>query len=132
VEGWGAGPDSRFPAALLKRRCVACTSPFLSFLCLAAQVVNFAHQRSRQEAFPWATMMLGRLHHSLELWQVGPLLAAATAVAPTLRAAHLLPLLLLPCCGLRSSSCCCCCFYCLAMQPQCDRRHTQTFAPEQR
>lgn len=85
---------------------------------LAPQVVNFAHQRSRQEAFPWATMMLGRLHHSLELWQVGPLLAAATAVAPTLRAAHLLPLLL--------------CYYCLALPRQGDGRHTKCLMPEQR
>lgn len=35
------------------------------------QVVNYAHMRSHANAFPWATLQLGRLHHALELWQVG-------------------------------------------------------------
>jgi hypothetical protein len=35
------------------------------------QVVNFAYLRSPQEAFPWATLQMGRMHHTLELWQVG-------------------------------------------------------------
>lgn len=35
------------------------------------QVVNYAHLRSREHAFPWATLQLGRLHYALELWQVG-------------------------------------------------------------
>ncbi|PRW32980.1 retinoblastoma-associated -like [Chlorella sorokiniana] len=35
------------------------------------EVVNYAHLRSREHAFPWATLQLGRLHYALELWQVG-------------------------------------------------------------
>lgn len=34
-------------------------------------MVNYAHLRSREHAFPWATLQLGRLHYALELWQVG-------------------------------------------------------------
>lgn len=33
-------------------------------------MVNYAHLRSREHAFPWATLQLGRLHYALELWQV--------------------------------------------------------------
>ena len=38
---------------------------------LPVQVVNFAYLRSPQEAFPWATLQMGRMHHTLELWPVG-------------------------------------------------------------
>jgi hypothetical protein len=34
------------------------------------QVVNFAYLRDAQQTFPWATLMLDRIHHTIELWQV--------------------------------------------------------------
>lgn len=37
----------------------------------ALQVVNYAYMGRASQAFPWATLQLGRLHHCLELWQVG-------------------------------------------------------------
>lgn len=38
---------------------------------LSEQVVNYAYLASPSTAFPWATLQLGRIHHTLELWQVG-------------------------------------------------------------
>lgn len=41
----------------------------LGLITACVEVVNFAYLRSGDRAFPWVTLQLGRMHHTLELWQ---------------------------------------------------------------